>query len=259
LGSGAVRDACGICGGGGASCEDEAVVSGGLALWLRADDLALSDGSPVRLWSDAAAALAATQATAGMQPAYRAGQIGGHAAVDFDGVDDRLDLATNVFSSSSFPITVFTVLRTTDSSAHVLGTGSSATGYLTSYGGGLTVVSGAPTIKANSNSAGLHLVAARRVDDGAPYLVSATASSGASEIRVDCAPGGSSTASTNAYAYGKSTIGASDGSSSNAARDPFAGSIAEVIAYQRALGAAERAAIERYLSGKYGVAAGACP
>lgn len=257
LGSGAVLDACGVCGGGGASCADEAVISAGRVLWLRADDLVLQDGAPVASWEDGSGAYNnASQTVAALQPVFRADQLAGHATVDFDGADDRLDLVSNLFSSSSFPLTVFAVLRTADASAHVLGTGSSSAGFLASYGGALAISGGLPVVKANSNSSGLFLSSSTRADDGVARVVSAVASSGASELRVDCGAPVTSAAATNAYGYGRSSIGASDGSSSNASRDPFAGSIAELIVYQGALGASQRAAIEAYLAGKYGTT---CP
>ncbi|MCK6549496.1 hypothetical protein L6R52_26895 [Myxococcota bacterium] len=259
LGSGATIDACGVCGGGGASCEDEAVVATDRVLWLRADDLALANGASVETWADASGASNdASQATATRRPTYRTAQIAGHAVLELDGVDDRLDLATNLFSSTSFPVTVFVVLRTTDASAHVIGTGSSSAGYLTSYGSGVTLNGGAPTLKANSNSSGLHIGATARADDGTARLITAVASTASSRIQLDCANATTSVTAPNAYAYTKSTIGASDGSRTDASRDTFAGQIAEVIVYHRTVPAIERAAIERYLSGKYQLATTAC-
>lgn len=253
-GSGLTRDACGVCGGDGSSCLDEAVVPDQLALWLRADDLALPDGAAVARWSDVSGQGAhASQATASRRPILDAGVIQGHAAVRFDGADDRLDLAVNTFAAASFPLTVFAVLKTTDASAHVAGTGSSSAGYLTTYGGGLTLVGGAPTLKANNAGYGLHLTAPSPIHDGAPRLVSGVARAGGSALSVGCAIEGLSGAATNAYGYGKSTLGASDGSSSDKVIDPFAGAIAELIVYRRALGDAEQAAIEDYLTGKYGL------
>lgn len=251
-GSGAVVDLCGRCGGNGASCEDEAVIANGRALWLRAHDLGYDEAVEVASWGTT------TQSDSTRRPVYRTNAIGGLAAVDFDGTNDQLVLPTNLFSSSSFPLTVFAVLSTSDSSAHVLGTGSSSNGFLTSYGGGLTINSGATVIKANNNSSGLHLASSARVDNNAGHIVAAIASSGASTMRVDCVSRGTSSAATNAYGYSRSTIGASDGSSTAASIDPFAGRISEILVYSRALTVAERAGIERYLSQKYGIGAGVC-
>ncbi|MBZ4420791.1 LamG domain-containing protein [Myxococcus sp. RHSTA-1-4] len=253
-GSGAVIDACGVCGGNGGSCADEAVVPEGRALWLRADDLRTADGSPVGTWADASGQGShATQGTASLQPVLRRAAIAGHAAIQFDGVNDRLDLASNVFASGNFPLTVFAVLQTTDTEGHIVGTGSSSEGFLTTYGAGLTFVAGNPTVKANSNGSGLHLSAAAPANDGATRVLTAVAQSGASRLFVNCASQGASASTTNAYGYGRSTLGASDGSQSGQSRDPFAGQLAELIVYRRALLQDERAAIEDYLASKYGL------
>lgn len=250
-GSGRTVDLCGVCGGGGASCEDEAVISNGRALWLRGHDLPLSEGMEVETWGTA------TQSDLTRRPTYRANAVGGLAGIELDGVNDQLVLANNLFATSGFPITVFAVFSTTDSSAHLLGTGSSSNGFLTSYGGGLTINDGAAVIKANNNSSGLHLQSSLRVDNGAGHFIAATAQTGSSSVRVDCVARGTSTSATNAYPYSRSTIGASDGSITGAAIDPFQGRIAELLVYSRALSATERAGIERYLSQKYGI--GSCP
>jgi Concanavalin A-like lectin/glucanases superfamily len=251
-GSGAVRDACGVCQGDGASCA--AVVPAGRALWLRGDDLVGPSGGAVESWLDVSGQSAhASQATAARRPQLVAGAIGGHAAVAFDGVDDRLDLASNVFAAARTSLTVLAVVKTSDASAHLAGTGSSGAGYLTTYGNALTVVNGRATMKANSAGVGLHLSSMAAVNDGAARLISTVAKPGSSEVHVGCAAQGLSGAPPTSYAYGKSTVGASDGSSSGASQDPFAGQLAELIVYHRALSAPEREAIEDYLALKYGL------
>ena len=270
-GSGLAVDACGVCGGDGASCA--AVVPSGLALWLRADDLAASvaPGAALASWTDASGSgNHAGQSATARRPTLLPGSasaptgptgstgIGGHAAVRFDGADDRLDLASNVFAAGGAPLAVFAVVETADLEAHLVGTGSSSPGYLTSYGNALTLLAGKPTLKANSAGAGLHLPAASPLGS-APRLVSAVLQAGqpaaASSLAIGCAEQGLPNAAPSAYAYGKSTIGASDGSSAGASIDPFSGELAELIVYRRALSAEERAAIEQYLTAKYQLAA----
>lgn len=255
-GSGAVRDACGVCQGDGQSCA--AVVPDGRALWLRGDDLSGPSGSAVSIWPDASGQHNhGSQATAARQPQLAPAAIGGHAAVTFDGVDDRLDLASNVFATARTSLTVFAVVKTGDASAHLVGTGSSSAGYLTTYGNALTLVNGRPTVKANNAGAGLHLSATGAVNDGAPRLISTVTRPSGGEVHVGCAAQGLSGGTPSAYAYGKSTVGASDGSSSGASQDPFAGQLAELIVYHRQLSPAEREAIEDYLTAKYVL--GTCP
>src|SRR5262245_56365396 len=67
-----------------------ALPSNGLGLWLRADDLGLSDGAAVASWADASGQGShATQGTAGRRPVFQAAAVAGHGAVRFDGIDDR--------------------------------------------------------------------------------------------------------------------------------------------------------------------------
>ncbi|MFY2560955.1 LamG-like jellyroll fold domain-containing protein [Corallococcus terminator] len=253
-GSGAVVDACGVCGGDNSTCADEAVIASGRALWLRADDLQGANGAAVALWPDSSGQTNhAHQVSATLQPVLRRSALGGHSAVEFDGANDRLDLTANTFATGHFPVTVFAVLQTTDTEGHVLGTGSSSAGFLTTYGGALTFVGGKPTVKANSNGSGLYLSSPTTTHDGALRVLSAVARSGDSRLFVNCAAKGTSTATTNAYAYTNSTLGASDGSQREQSNDAFAGLISEVIVYHRALLPAEREAIEDYLAAKYGM------
>lgn len=250
--SGLELDACGICGGDGSSCA--AIAIPGLSLWLRADDLALAHGGAVSAWNDVSGQNnIASQSNSARRPIFESAAAGGHAAVVFDGVDDRLDLATNTFAAGNYPLTVFAVLSTSDNSGHIAGTGSSSPNYLTTYGGALTVVNNAPVIKANSYGSGLHLAGSSPIATNAPRIISAVAKTGSSTLYTDCAIAGLARDTASAYTYGKSTIGASDGSSSNASIDPFAGRISELIVYRRALDEPERMAIEDRLAAKYGL------
>lgn len=258
-GSGLDFDACGQCGGDGTTCGADAVSAAGLQLWLRPGALqGLADGALVSDWPDSSSQRRTTsQATATRTPVFRPNAFGGIGGVSFDGADDRLDLDTNLFSSADYPQTIFVVMRSVSANAHVLGTGSSSAGFLNSYGGGLTLVNGRPTLKANSASSGLHLSAATPANDGLVKVVSGVASNGGSTIYVDCAASGIASSATNPNGYTRATIGASDGANSNAARDPFAGEVAEIIVYDQVLPDASREAIQSYLATKYGVPS--CP
>ena len=62
-----------------------------LRLWLRGDDIAQSDGSPVSAWADASGhGNSVTQATGMKMPTFAAAQLNGHSYLYFDGVDDTL-------------------------------------------------------------------------------------------------------------------------------------------------------------------------
>jgi cysteine-rich repeat protein len=247
----ATWDACGVCEGDGSSC---AFVSAyGPSLWLRGDDLA-GAGTSVGAWPDASGSgNHATQGASSAQPYVGGGQIGGHMAVRFDGVNDRLDLATNLFGSGGFPKTVFVVAQTYDVDGHVVGTGSSSAGLVDAYGSGIVIHDSEPAMKANSNGTGL-FYAGNLAQTGAPSLISAALQSGASDLQVDGAAVGASAVTLSPFAYTRSTLGASDGSASNAARDPFDGLIAEVLVYDRVLTPQERQDVSMYLADRYGLA-----
>src|SRR5687767_9272020 len=63
----------------------------GLRVWLKADDLARADNSPVSLWRDVSdSGNSVAQATGMKMPTCKAIQLGGKPVVRFDGVDDTL-------------------------------------------------------------------------------------------------------------------------------------------------------------------------
>ena len=72
-------------------------------------------------------------------------------------------------------------------------------------------------------------------------------------IAIDGQFAGASDSAINSYGYGKATLGASDGSNTGSARDPFAGDIAEVIVFPQRLTTLESGAVEAYLNEKYGL------
>lgn len=76
-----------------------------LKVWWKADALSLSDGDAVGTWTDSSGlGYDMTQGTAGYKPIYRTNRINGKAAVDFDGVDDKLiRSATNLWKTTWFP------------------------------------------------------------------------------------------------------------------------------------------------------------
>lgn len=74
----------------------------GLALWLKADALSLSDGDPVASWTDASGAgVTPTQATAGNKPTWKASIVNSKPIVRFDGSDDRMTFPSNPLSGAS--------------------------------------------------------------------------------------------------------------------------------------------------------------
>ena len=89
-----------------------------LRLWLRGDDLAQSDGSPVSAWADASGSgNDVTQATSMKMPTYYAAQLNGHSYVSFDGIDDTLFKVSAAGFSCITGHTVIAVLNPTSAVA----------------------------------------------------------------------------------------------------------------------------------------------
>ena len=75
-------------------------VAANVTLHLDADSVAQGDGTAVSSWV-AAVGPSAAQTTASYQPTYRINNINGHATVDFDQLDDHMDLDSDVPDSYS--------------------------------------------------------------------------------------------------------------------------------------------------------------
>jgi hypothetical protein len=185
--------------------------------------------------------VAAAQAAAGSQPRLIPNALNGHAVVEFDGVDDRLDISSNLFSSSSTPKTVFAVVRSTDTDGHIIGTGSSSTGYLPTFGNALAIAYGTFYYKANSNSVGLGLHSFATTVKSRWQIVSAVVSENNSRLETACSVAVSS-ASLNPYNYSNATIGAT-----GTQVDPLDGYIAALLVYDRALSDGELESVRDHL------------
>ncbi len=223
-----------------------------LVLWLRADDAIDAGDGVVGVWPDqSGSGNDAVQTALERSPKKIVDPTSGLAAVQFDGLDDRLDLATNVFAADAFPKTVFVVVNTADDEAHLVGTGSSSADFLTSFGSGLILTDGKPAMKANNSNAGLFLESSDPIKG--PALVYGLFDAAGSIIGTHCGEVSTPLATLTPFAYTRTTIGASDGSASNASQDAFAGDLAELIVYNRSLPALERDSVIAYLTEKYGI------
>ena len=90
-----------------------------LRLWLRGDDIGVSDGLPVSLWPDASGYGNDVEQITGMkQPTFQAAQFGVHSFVRFDGVDDTLFKAAASGFDCATGHTVIAVLNPTTAVAY---------------------------------------------------------------------------------------------------------------------------------------------
>lgn len=176
--------------------------------------------------------------------------INGLKAARFDGVDDRLDLSTNVFASSALPRTVFTVFQSSDFRGHILGTGAAEAGQFTTNGYGVGLAADKPFAKANSGS-GLWLLSPENMKARGPQIITATFSNAGATLRSGCHLSTSSTAPAPADFSPAFIGGTHDGAES------FAGDIAEILVYDRLLSADEYSEVWGYLTGKYALATAA--
>jgi len=82
----------------------------GLKLWLRADVLALADGTAVSSWTDSSGlGNHATQETGANQPLFKTAILNGKPVIRFDGTNDRLD--TSGSASLNFTEATIFVVR----------------------------------------------------------------------------------------------------------------------------------------------------
>lgn len=221
----------------------------GLNVWYDAGSIGVEDGNPIDSWqSSAATPNTATALVSSRRPTLVTSGLGGLPAVAFDGLDDQLRMATSYFTGwPPLELTIFAVLQTEDTSAHVIGTGSDGAGYLHSYGYGL-VIDESPALKANFTSNGVYLQATT-TDLSNGGLVTSIASDAESAISINGLL--ENTDSVNNlnpyYLYTHATLGASGSSN---AQDPFAGSISEILIYG-SLTSTEIDQVNDYLMGKY--------
>lgn len=75
----------------------------GLQVWLDATQISgVADGTPIGAWPDlSGAGQNAVQATGASQPIFRANEVNGHSAIDFDGVNDYMSLASLTIGSNT--------------------------------------------------------------------------------------------------------------------------------------------------------------
>lgn len=201
----------------------------GLVLWLKADALALADGTAVSSWTDSSGlSNHATQATGTKQPIFKTGILNGKAVLRFDASDDGLVTALAVAS----PFSVFTVYNcsTTSGQRRAIQGASPSNWLIGPYSGAHKLYNGS-FINGPAITAGVFVRAAALVD------------ASGSTFRVNAATIGSN---TSAQGIGTLTLAAS-----GYFVEPLAGDIAEVVVYNRKLTTEETTSIEGWLATKY--------
>lgn len=227
-----------------------------LAYWLKADSLALGDGSAVSTWGKSSTAGSdATQASAAAQPTFHLGVLNGNPVVRFDGADDVLNTTGVIPATGADPRTILAVVtNTTDAPAinyrHVVHYGSGATDQ--AYGLASKTL---PAQTGGGTNWGNHYWA-----NGFSSGLAASTDPTLATIIYD---GTTDSFFGNGQALGSKTFALNTGSgdslsigSRRANGEHFQGDIAEIIIFNEALGSDDRAAVEQYLGDKYGIAVG---
>ncbi len=236
-------------------------LDGNLRLWLRADELALSDGDPVSTWTDTSVNSNDLIQAGGLRPAFRdnsTDNINFNPVLDFDGIDDFLEDADGEnYLNGQNAVSAFFVIESDSATADVgfFRTDTSAgtdNGLSIRYdlagldGGQANVIKfgdGSATTQtgessANSQSTKPQLLDLFR-DTGSP-----------AELYINGLQNTLSDTPANS-----AVIGALDylrvGDHSKGVWD---GSVAEVLLYTEVLSANDRRIVESYLALKYGMA-----
>jgi len=237
-------------------------VSGGGTnqLWLDANQLTLSNGSPVSTWTDKSGKGNNATATGTTRPTFKTNQFNGRPAVSFDGVDDRIRTGS-VSALNTNTISSFTVFNTATANTSVLFRYSYASGggdsYLSQFIYGQFYI---------PSSTQLTYMVRNSASSPPPQRVDKTNYSGGLSMSSQVWNG---TTSLDAYYNGtlegsvagsNSSPGGSNGVSlgANYNQTPYYMncSIAEHITYSKALNSAERTILDNYLGAKYGITIG---
>ena len=222
---------------------------GSLKLWLEADSITgHTNGQAVSIWNDSSDngnnAIAGAPSTT---PIYDSTAMNGKPVVRFDGINDLLD-AGNGFPITGTGLTIFTVLRfnSSDGSQGILGNRGGGAGYMLGeegppsfndkfvFVGGTTQLTSAPGIP--GSLVGKKLVLEALKDGGTLTMFTNAvqfATSGGDGNLTDLG--------------GDVLIGA------NPQQSSFNGDLAEVLIYNRALNAGERATVTEYFFAKYSI------
>lgn len=219
---------------GGGGIEPPPVTD--LALWFDASSYinpsSPPDGGDVEAWADLAGYAGISRATAAGRPTLQAGVQNGRSVVEFDGVDDYMDLTP--WSTLPQPVTTFLVGK--------IGTTTAEQAFIdaqTSRQMLFSNVSGQWVMHAGASISG-------GTSDTNPHVLTAVYDGASSSLRVDGADVLSGDPGTNGL--GVMRLGAT-----NSPAGFLDGFVAEFLAYGRTLTTTERGDVESYLSTKWGL------
>jgi hypothetical protein len=226
-----------------------------LALWLDAKQITgVATGTPLLWWPDFSGNHRhPTQVTAGSRPTYQSAAINGQPGVRFDGVDDYLTLSGNVVTGAQAR-TVFVVGRPTvvgNKGFIDLGHGGTVGGAFMLTSEYAVRVSGGNAIFGPAATAGTPALYVVQLNGTTTATINAWQNGAPRNV----------TSSTNVTiaTTGPGIVGG--WAAVPVAATSYAGDIAEIVVYDRALSLTERQNLEQYLTAKYGLpwSAGSTP
>lgn len=232
---------------GGVSAFSPANITG-LVLWLKADALALTDGSAVATWTDSSGAgNTASQGTGPNQPIYKTNIANGMPVVRFDGSNDNLTIVDNGTLDLTGDQSIFVVVKYAGTIGALIAhyeTGSPFNGWGFDIG-----VNGINKLGYWSSTKGSRLIDAGTISTTAFHVALVTRTSGTAQFYTDGTAGSNTTGTGNVAQNVTAIIGILPGGSAS----PLNGDIAEIIIYNVALSTANRNAVTAYLGTKYGI------
>ena len=235
-------------------------VTSGLQLWLKADSLPESDGSPVPTWSDSSGnGRNAAQTNPSLQPTYRTDGINGKPYIGLNGDDQYLEVPFSPFFNSE-EFTIFTVAKTNASSGDhpIISSIEGSTGNSDAKGYALFYDASNKDSLAQWREGGTEdnvTTAANTIKNTDGYILTYT---------MDDTDADSESDTVNLFINGslKASQASGVGYIPNTAANLFIGrqgtnyfngGIYEIIIYNRVLTVAEREEVEGYLAFKYGM------
>lgn len=220
----------------------------GNVLWLKADSLTLNDGDSVTTWVDSSGNGNDATQTGALRPTYKTGIIGGKPVVRFDGASQGMNVPSGSTELNiTGDLTMFVVLKSSSAASQavaVFGDSSAGTTGFMLYLG--NQFAGKASFLSSGNVTWLTQSSA--VNNGSGHMVSVVLSGTALTFYKDGSADGSGTSAAPVVYTGTRGIGFSDTGAS-----PFNGDIAELIVFNAALSSGDRARVEAYLRGKYGL------
>lgn len=219
----------------------------GLRVWYNADSIAGADGSAVSAWNDSSPnGFNLSQATGSRQPTLRAANVNGHAAVEFDGSADLVQIDSVSMSPTTGEWTVFSVFNTDTASQDQMIVNSDNQ-------------SGSPRASLfhrivgsefrSVPNAALSVPSGVTIANSTWYVGEAWRSATQAQALVN----GSGTAASALTGPGEPAIRIAVGAYGTDNGIYFDGKIAEVVGYSRALDSTDRGLVRSYLQAKYAI------